>query len=525
MSKYTIIEIYRKKMKLSPILVIFFASFLSACGPSYDYVMIRSGDEYQQEEAFLESFFDSEEIAALNLRAFKQDEPLADAQEAPLTSAQKPASIFIDFISSWEHENSGEDSLSEILVSRTVLVPKEDPLTARTNTTLEACLDGTETIVKVNEIAPPFVALRVDGLAVDEEDYPLVRLTSLVISTEEGKKVSKRLEEKINKLKNALEEADKPLVEPAPQLFWIASGGDTMLDRGASDILLKEGPAGIFGGTAQMLADCDLSLINLEGVVSRRGTKVQKSFNFRFVPEIAPALRAAGIDAVLHANNHVFDFGETAFIDSLSYLEQAEIGVTGAGKNIEEASRPYVFKKGDLTCHVYGVASFPRERNGWDGVTAAALAEKAGMLHTGRGGREKLKERFSSYDKDIFNVVLFHGGVEWSRSPDAATRELYTDLIASGADLLIGSHPHIVQGFEWVNGKPVFWSLGNYVFGGMGNTEGGEEGLFIRLGFSGKQLLYLEPFALTLTHTRTNIAPPEKLSTFYNRSKQLKDQK
>jgi len=78
-----------------------------------------------------------------------------------------------------------------------------------------------------------------------------------------------------------------------------------------------------------------------------------------------------------------------------------------------------------------------------------------------------------------------------------------------------------VQGFEWVHGKPVFWSLGNYVFGGMENTDGGEEGLFIRLGFLDGRLLYLEPFALTLTHTITSIAPPEKLETFYARSRDL----
>ena len=78
-----------------------------------------------------------------------------------------------------------------------------------------------------------------------------------------------------------------------------------------------------------------------------------------------------------------------------------------------------------------------------------------------------------------------------------------------------------MQGFEWVHGKPVFWSLGNYVFGGMGNTNGGEEGLFIRLGFLNGRLLYMEPFALTLNNTRTVIAPPEKLRTFYTRSREL----
>jgi poly-gamma-glutamate synthesis protein (capsule biosynthesis protein) len=143
------------------------------------------------------------------------------------------------------------------------------------------------------------------------------------------------------------------------------------------------------------------------------------------------------------------------------------------------------------------------------------------MLHSGRGGIEKLKSRFSPGDDEI-NIVVFHGGTEWSTSPDTATRTMYTDLIRAGADLVIGSHPHVVQGFEWVLGKPVFWSLGNYVFGGMENTDGGEEGLFIRLAYLRDRLIYLEPYALTLTYTWTEIAPPARLKTFYDRTKQLR---
>jgi poly-gamma-glutamate synthesis protein (capsule biosynthesis protein) len=154
------------------------------------------------------------------------------------------------------------------------------------------------------------------------------------------------------------------------------------------------------------------------------------------------------------------------------------------------------------------------------------------MLHAGKGGNELLKAHFVKDDDPgslsetggaSLDIVLFHGGIEWSTRPDKPTRELYTDLIRAGADLVIGSHPHIVQGFEWVEGKPVFWSLGNYVFGGMENTDGGEEGLFIRLGYWGSHLVYLKPYALSLSHTRTRTAPDEMLVTFYGRSRALKN--
>jgi poly-gamma-glutamate synthesis protein (capsule biosynthesis protein) len=352
-------------------------------------------------------------------------------------------------------------------------------------------------------------------------------------------KIRARLEEKAKNLEAFIRSLPMLLIEEKPHITWIASGGDLMLDRGAQDILFKEGPEAVFGETAEFLLSAELALVNLEGPVSSRGQKVAKSFNFRFDPRAAAALKDAGIDAVLQANNHAFDYGSDAFLDSLSHLAGAGIGVLGAGLSDAEAARPWVYAANGLSCRVFGLASFPRERNGWDGLTAAAAPDKAGMLHAGKGGGELLKAHFvkdgdpggasetreglSGSSPPSLDIVLFHGGIEWSASPDKPTRELYTDLIRAGADLVIGSHPHIVQGFEWVEGKPVFWSLGNYVFRGMENTDGGEEGLFIRLGYWGSRLVYLKPYALSLSHTRTKTAPDEMLITFYRRSRSLSD--
>jgi poly-gamma-glutamate synthesis protein (capsule biosynthesis protein) len=299
-----------------------------------------------------------------------------------------------------------------------------------------------------------------------------------------------------------------------------------MLNRGAEDILLREGPGGIFGAAAPLIRDADLSLINLEGAVSSRGARAEKTFTFRFSPPVALALGAAGIDGVLLANNHAFDWGTEAFLDTLGYLENARIGVVGAGRDAPAAAAPFVYRRGDLEVRVFGIASFPAERSGWDGRTVAAGENRPGILHAAvdsnaAGGTAALKTALAEESAEILKVVLFHGGNEWTYGPDRATRELYTDIIRSGADLIIGSHPHIVQGFEWVEGKPLFWSLGNFVFPGMEDTGGGDEGLLIRLGFLGKKLVYLEPFPLALSGPRTDIAGQEVLEKFYERSRLL----
>jgi poly-gamma-glutamate synthesis protein (capsule biosynthesis protein) len=389
-------------------------------------------------------------------------------------------------------------------------------------------LAGEETLTVLGELSPPELALPVEGLTAEDEGYPLVweTWTRLRRGLKNGpgpdnakreSGISALGEQMAGLLQERLEAAPNPLVEPKPDLLWLAVAGDLMLGRGAGDILLREGPQGIFGKTADFFAQADLALLNLEGAVSSRGGRIEKTYNFRFPPAMAGALRDAGIDAVLLANNHVYDFGPEAFLDTLDHLTNARVGIFGAGRDSAAAAAPFVFDRGGgkAAVHVFGIASFPSE-TGWSALSIAAGENQPGILHAGRGGAEKLKEGFTG---EALDLVFFHGGNEWTTAPDARTRAIYTDLIRSGADIIIGSHPHIVQGFEWIQGKPVFWSLGNFVFAGMDNTGGGDHGLFLRLGFLGMNPVYIEPYPVTLSGPRTEIAPLENLKGFYALSK------
>jgi poly-gamma-glutamate synthesis protein (capsule biosynthesis protein) len=504
-------------MRFIPLL--FSMAVFCSCNPALEYVSISGGDENTREKLFIESFFEEKgELWKLGLRLVSQD----TEEENGSAQTPKQPSIFIELCKSWENE----ESFGDILISKTFFAPAADPLDGRTNTSLSACLEGGETLVPIEDIAPPLVALRVDGLVLGDEKYPLVRNAGVRVRiAEEAKEETKNiLLEKIKLIEEAIKAAPKPLISPFPEMFWIAAGGDLMLDQDGTKLLLKEGPEAIMGQTAKMIASADLALVNLEGVVSAKGTKIEKSFNFRLALELPKALYDAGINVVLHANNHVFDFGKEAFLDSLFLVNQAGVGTVGAGINDEAASEPFVLERGNYIYKVFGLASFPREWNGWDGVTAAAGPDLPGMLHSRRGGRDKLKTKFAKTESPSVNIVLFHGGTPWITEPDSFTREIYTELVEAGADLVIGSHPHLVQGFEWVLGRPVFWSLGDYVFTGEDNTIGEEEGLFIHLGFLGDKLLYLEPYALELSQTKTDIAPAKELADFYTRSKELRNE-
>jgi len=481
-----------------------------------DEIMLMNTEEFTAERKFIEQLLSQPDFQdTLGLHLINENN--AQEQTGSKKAQSGSPSLLINFTASWTQAEG-------IPISKTWFVPKENPLAERTNTTLTACLNGKETLVPISEIAPPYIGLLVDGLCVTDNNYPLVRYISINVTAANDSAKNKRLQKKIialeTALKTTLAQTPSPLVQPQPQIVWICAAGDLMLDRGSGDILIEEGVVGILGGTADYFKKSDINLVNLEGAVSDRGAKITKSYNFRFNPKTVPALKAGNINAVLLANNHIYDYGETAFLDTLEYLEKNDIAILGAGRDINTASSPFIFNTDQLEVHVFGMASFPIERSGWDGASVGATAKKAGMLFNGQDSVKKLKENFVKKD-NVLNVLLFHGGHEWTWKPDANTRSLYTDLAHSGADLLIGSHPHTVQGFEWIDDKLIFWSLGNYVFAGMKGIEGGEEGLLIRLGYVGKTLVYFEPVPVQLNGKRSDIGSAKQLKRFYSFSREL----
>jgi poly-gamma-glutamate synthesis protein (capsule biosynthesis protein) len=188
-----------------------------------------------------------------------------------------------------------------------------------------------------------------------------VRFVSINIREAENStgKNAQRIREKIAGLETMLAQAHKPLAESAPSIVWICATGDLMLERDSGNILINEGAEGVMGKTAEYFKKSDLNLLNLEGAVSTRGVKSYKSFTFRFDPRTVPSLKTAGINAVLLANNHAFDYGETAFLDTLAYLEKDGIAALGGGRNIAAASAPLFFRRINLKYGFSGLLHFP----------------------------------------------------------------------------------------------------------------------------------------------------------------------
>lgn len=238
-------------------------------------------------------------------------------------------------------------------------------------------------------------------------------------------------------------------------------GGDVLLSDHVLNAYQKAGGIGgvLDDGYRQTIAGADFFMVNQEFPFSSRGTAAKdKQFTFRLPPEKVSLLQEMGIDAVTLANNHALDYGTDALLDSCDTLDHAGILHTGAGANLEEAKKPVVV---ELKGHRIGILGTTRviPESSW-----VAGKNHVGMLAT-YDATVTLEEIRQMRGECDYVVVFVHWGIERDERPQDYQRTLGQQYIDAGADLVIGSHPHVLQGVEYYKGKPIVYSLGNFMFG------------------------------------------------------------
>ena len=203
----------------------------------------------------------------------------------------------------------------------------------------------------------------------------------------------------------------------------------------------------------------DAMVINNEFSVSRRGRKMEgKAYTFRSRPSNLKYLKQLGVDVAGLANNHVYDYGEDAFYDTLRYLKREGFQTVGAGKNIEEAREPAYIEIGEKTVAV--VAATRAEKNIY---TPGAGKNSPGVFRT-YDDRKYVREIERAKKKADFVVAYVHWGTEYSTVLEQAQTEQAKDYINAGADVVVGAHTHCLQGVGYYKGAPIFYSLGNFWF-------------------------------------------------------------
>lgn len=244
--------------------------------------------------------------------------------------------------------------------------------------------------------------------------------------------------------------------------------GDILLDGFVGDQIAKYGVDFPFAKVAPVLQKADFAFANLETPVSVRGAAASKTFAFRSKPAALAGLSKAGIDGVTVANNHILDYGRTAMLDTLVHLDKNNIGHTGAGANIGEAFKPYVKTVKGKRIAVIGTSRVLPDPSWYAGKNSpgAASAYKTEPLLSA------IKK--SAKDND-YTVVYIHWNQEFKDYPEAYARKLAKQMIDSGADIILGAHSHCLMGIEYYKHKPIYYSLGNFVFNR--STRGGDKTL------------------------------------------------
>lgn len=203
------------------------------------------------------------------------------------------------------------------------------------------------------------------------------------------------------------------------------------------------------------LSAADLTFGNLEGPISDRGQNQGSAYSFRADPRSLAGLRAAGFDALSLANNHIWDWGRAALEDTINILTAAGISPLGAGENRQAANAGKIWNiKGTKVGILAYTDLYPTTLSAEENSPGVSVWNRDQVLSDIRRLREK---------SDIV-AVSWHSGTEYENQPDANQKEIYRWLIAAGADLVVGHHPHVVQPLEEYGGGWIAYSLGNFVF-------------------------------------------------------------
>ncbi|MBQ5805943.1 MAG: CapA family protein [Lachnospiraceae bacterium] len=270
-----------------------------------------------------------------------------------------------------------------------------------------------------------------------------------------------RIELATEAVKETAEPETTAPAEPEIEDITLLFAGDVYLSQHVLGAYDKAG--GIHGvldeGIRAEIDAADIFMVNQEFPFTERGTKAEdKQYTFRLPHDRLHIMNEMGIDIVTLANNHILDFGPHGITDSIAALKEAGIKYVGAGEDLEEAKKLEIIEVGGRKIGFLGTSR-----------VYMATSWAAGENHPGV---------FSTYDPTLpieeikkadelvdYLVVYVHWGVERETTPKEYQRVMGRQYIDAGADIVIGSHPHVLQPLEYYNEKPIMFSMGNFVFG------------------------------------------------------------
>ena len=274
----------------------------------------------------------------------------------------------------------------------------------------------------------------------------------------------------IIEIENSIKDPFEDVIEPRENFISIKNRDKKDVFCFAGDVFLSERPrkaydeAGIDGiideEYKKVLSDCDLSVANLEcSITDDKENKEEKTFTFALPTKYISAIKEIGVDLFTLANNHILDYGVDAMFNTMKLLDENGILHIGVGENISEARSVYI-KEIEGKRYAFIAASAVLPKDAW-----RAEKDRAGVY----SGYDlaQLSEEIKIVKNYVDKVIVYmHWGKELDEVSNESQKKYAKIIVNAGADLIIGAHSHTVQEIEYIDGVPVVYGLGNFIYGG-----------------------------------------------------------
>lgn len=248
----------------------------------------------------------------------------------------------------------------------------------------------------------------------------------------------------------AVQPEAEPEPPPPPASFTMVAVGDIMLDRWVGEVIKRRGATHVLEKVREDIRAADIAFANLESPLSTVGAHAPKACIFRADPAAVEVLVDGGFNIVSVANNHTLDAGVPGLMQTLDHLEAAGIAWCGAARERERSWEPTLFDVEGLMLGFIACTDLSFQHGSWCKVDAE-MTEFAGHVRAAKSRCNLL-------------VVSIHWGNEYQNVPTQRQKDVAHAAIDAGADLIIGHHPHVLQGVGQYRGAPILYSTGNFVF-------------------------------------------------------------
>ena len=245
-----------------------------------------------------------------------------------------------------------------------------------------------------------------------------------------------------------------------PQTVTLNFVGDILLASRIQDLIEAEGPMAPWIGVKDMLQSADFTIGNLECAVGTTGSPMpDKQYTFRAAPETLQGLKEAGVDVVSLANNHTLDFGVECLLETIENVKKYGLVPVGAGSDENTARAPVILEKNGIKIGLFATSMVIPV------VEWAAEGNRPGMAVDYSMWNHNIVTRIQKLRPQVdYIIVYLHWGEERTTAPEDWVLRMEGVLRQAGADIIVGSHPHVLRGFRFDGRVLTAFSLGNFIF-------------------------------------------------------------